>query len=93
MTQPLTRQHYTDLSSAYSAVSSLSVSAATSTSIGADCKIKKEVKQKKKRVTWNLMMEYNDYDNPQWDVDRVKLEFKTGEAIMLSVSPYLFAVI
>ena len=39
------------------------------------------------------MMEYNDYDNPQWDVDRVKLEFRTGEAIMLSVSPYLFAVI
>lgn len=39
------------------------------------------------------MMEYSDYDNPQWDVDRVKLEFKTGETTMLSVSPYLFAVI
>ena len=32
------------------------------------------------------MMEYSDYDNPQWDVDRVKLEFKTGETTMLSVS-------
>ena len=39
------------------------------------------------------MMDYSDYDNPQWDVDRVKLEFKSGETIILSVSPYLFAVI
>ena len=38
-------------------------------------------------------MDYSDYDNPQWDVDRVKLEFKSGETIILSVSPYLFAVI
>ena len=39
------------------------------------------------------MMDYSDYDNPQWDVDRVKLEFKSGETIILSVSSYLFAVI
>ena len=25
------------------------------------------------------MMDYRASDNPQWDVDRVKLEFRTGE--------------
>ena len=36
------------------------------------------------------MMDYSDYDNPQWDVDRVKLEFRTGkQARMLCQSRHI----
>ena len=34
-------------------------------------------------------MDYSAYDNPQWDVDRVKLEFKTGEAMILCQSRHI----
>ena len=40
-------------------------------------------------------MDYSDYDNPQWDVDRVELEFKTGEddiVIVISLCCHLEVV-